>query len=78
MAIGEGKCNFTIWSVVWLLILWFLGWPIAFLVVWLYILLMPFAVCVSFLKDIMDTLEKLFKLPHTCAEGIVNGNSPFD
>ncbi|CAG5121503.1 unnamed protein product [Candidula unifasciata] len=70
--------NFTIWSLVWLLILLFLGWPIACILAWLYILLMPFAVCISALKDIMDFLEKCIKLPKTCAEGIMNGKSPFD
>ena len=60
-----------LWAILWILILIFLGWPIAFFVAWLWICLMPFAVCMSFLKDIIEALQKVVMLPQTIAENIV-------
>ena len=64
-----------LWAICWVLILIFFGWPIAFFVAGVWVCAMPFAVCMSFCKDIMELLEKIVKLPQTCAENIV-GQKP--
>ncbi|BFZ19242.1 hypothetical protein BsWGS_22281 [Bradybaena similaris] len=66
-----GVCPGLLWSILWFLILIFLGWPIAFFIAWLYVLLIPFSACCSPLKDVCDAILKLVQLPLTCAEGIV-------
>lgn len=68
MAGGAG----ILWAIVWILLLIFLGWPIAFLVAGIWICLMPFAVCMDFLKDIQEALQKVVNLPTTFAENIVS------
>jgi len=52
-----------LWAVVWFLGLWFIGWPVGFLLVWLYVLLLPFSACVEPLKSIEESILKLVQLP---------------
>lgn len=71
---GQGRGGAGIlWGIIWFLILIFLGWPIAFFIAWLYVLLIPFSACISPLKDICDAILKVVQLPLTCAENMVAG-----
>ena len=45
---ADGAC--VCWGVVWCLVLWFIGWPIAGFCAGFYILLLPFTVCIDGLK----------------------------
>ena len=64
-----------LWAILWCLILIFFGWPVAFIVVEIWVCMMPFSVCISFCKDLMEVLQKVMMLPQTCAEGMV-GQKP--
>ena len=66
-----GLCPGLLWAVLWFLILIFLGWPIAFLIAWVYILLLPFSACIEALKDVCEALLRVVKLPLTCAENMI-------
>ena len=69
---GQGRDGAGIvWAILWILILIFFGWPIAFFIAGIWVCAMPFAVCISFCKDIMELLEKIVKLPQTIGEYIV-------
>ena len=65
----------VLWAIIWILILIFFGWPIAFFVAGIWVCAMPFAVCMSFCKDVMELLEKVVTIPRTIAENIV-GQKP--
>ena len=45
---ADGAC--VCWGVVWFLLLWFIGWPIAGFCAGFYILLLPLTVCIEGLK----------------------------
>ena len=77
MGSGEGRgsggiCPGLIWAILWFLLLIFLAWPIGFLIAWLYVLLLPFGVCISPLKDFAEAVLKLVQLPMTVTEKMVN------
>jgi len=76
MAAGEGSggaelCPGILWAILWFLILIFLGWPIGFLIAWVYVLLLPFGTCIEPLKGVCEALLGVVKLPLTCAENMM-------
>jgi len=60
-----------LWGILWCLILLFLAWPLAFFIGFIYILLLPFMVCIDAIKDPADAMFKLIALPVTCTENMV-------
>ena len=46
MGAGSGDAK-VLWMIVWLLALIFAGFPVAFFCSWLYIILVPFTVCIE-------------------------------
>jgi len=68
---ADGAC--VCWGVVWCLVLWFIGWPIAGFCAGFYILLLPFTVCIDGLKGLTDFLLKGIQLPHFCATHMMKG-----
>ncbi len=56
-------CPGAIFSVIWFLLVFIIGWPIASILAVIYILLMPFAACVPPLESCLDQLLTFFKLP---------------
>lgn len=72
---GRGGAVGILWAILWILILIFFGWPIASFIAGIWVCVMPFAVCISCCKSVMELLEKVVRLPETCAEGIV-GQKP--
>ncbi|CAF1086954.1 unnamed protein product [Brachionus calyciflorus] len=64
-----------IWSIVWILILWFLMWPIAGLLASFWILFMPFEACFPCLKEINTTLLKWIQYCEKVGQNIKSGNS---
>jgi hypothetical protein len=69
---GKGAGAGILWAILWFLIFIFLGWPIGFLIAWLYVLLLPFAACIKPLKDVCDSILKIVQLPYTCVENMIN------
>lgn len=61
----------VLWAILWFLGLWFVGWPIGFFLVWAYVLLLPFAVCIEPLKEVCEQLLKLVQLPLFFTEKMV-------
>lgn len=68
---GEGGPKF-VWGILWFLTIWFIAWPVAFFLAWLYIFLLPFSVCIDPLKAVCQFLQKCVQLPLTCAENMVS------
>jgi len=69
---GRGNlCPGLIWAILWFLGLWFIAWPIGFLIAWLYVLLIPFTACIDPLKGVCDAILKLVQLPLTFAENMM-------
>lgn len=68
---GGGLCPGLLWAFIWFLILWFLAWPIAFFIAWLYILLLPFTVCIENLKGVCEALLGVVNLPLTVTENMI-------
>jgi len=52
-----------LWSILWFFGLWFIGWPVGFFIAYIYILLLPFSVCIEPLKPLCEQLLKLVQLP---------------
>ena len=65
-------CPGLLWAICWLIILFFIAWPLAGFIAGFYILLLPFSVCIPPLKDVCDPLLKALQLPLTCAENMMN------
>jgi hypothetical protein len=75
---GHGGCCGCFWAVLWFLVLVFIGWPVAFLVSWIYVLLLPFSACILSLKLACHViLKKAVQLPLTCAENMIEMKSMF-
>lgn len=62
-----------LWSILWALLLIFIGWPVAFFMAWFYIICMPFAACIDPCKSLVEFFEKVVKLPNYFAEKISGG-----
>jgi len=65
-------CPGLMWAILWLLALLIVGWPIGFLLAWIYVLLLPFGACIDGIKGLCESLLKLTQLPYTFAENMVN------
>ena len=63
------------WSILWLLGLLIVGWPVAGFIAAFYILCLPFTACLDPCKGLVEFLEKGIKLPIYFAEGMVEGKS---
>ncbi len=66
-----GKCSW-LWSIVWLVVLVFLAWPIGFFVSFFYLVLSPLGACIEALTPLINILESGVKLPLTCALNMVH------
>ena len=62
-----------LWVIIWLLVLWFLAWPIGFFAAGWYVCLSPFEVCVEPLKDLNEFLMRGVKLPFEVAKRLKEG-----
>ncbi|BFZ00681.1 hypothetical protein BsWGS_03720 [Bradybaena similaris] len=60
-------------SILWFLALVFFGWPVAFLISPVYILLSPFGPCCQCVRVITDALLIGVQLPCICSENMLNG-----
>lgn len=65
-------CPGLLWSFLWLLILWFIMWPIAGILAAFYLLFMPFAACIPALKEVNDTLLRWMQYCEKIGENIKN------
>ena len=59
-----------LWSILWILALIFIGWPIAGFIAGFYILCLPFSVCIEPCKGLVEFLFKGVQLPKLFGEGI--------
>jgi len=64
-------CPGILWAIVWFLGLLFIGWPVGFFIGWIYVLLIPFSVCIEPLKGACEALLKLVQFPLFFAENMV-------
>lgn len=69
---GGGACPGICFAILWFLGLIFVGWPVGFLLSWLYIALLPFSVCIEPVKGVADAVLKLVQLPIFFTEKMVN------
>ena len=69
---GGDLCPGLIWAILWFLGLIFIGWPVGFLVAWLYIFLLPFGACIEPVQNVTDVLLKVVNLPYTFAKNMVD------
>lgn len=60
------------WSILWLLILIILAWPIGGFCAFWYLFLSPFSACIEACSPLIELLEKGLKLPLTCALNLVH------
>ena len=51
-------CPGIIYSIIWILILWIIMWPVASFLCGFYILLLPFSACFPALKEVCNALLK--------------------
>ncbi|KAJ8045767.1 hypothetical protein HOLleu_08845 [Holothuria leucospilota] len=60
-----------LWSIVWLLILLILGWPIGILCGILYAILCAFPPCCAGCQDLVNFIHRGLEIPRTCATNMV-------
>lgn len=70
--LGEGRGNMA-WSIVWLIILLLIGFWIAGLCAFLYIIINIFAACIEGLTPVCEILLKGVQATGTCAQYMVKG-----
>ncbi|KAL0832062.1 hypothetical protein ABMA28_001552 [Loxostege sticticalis] len=63
----------VLFSIIWLVILIFIGFWIAGLAAGIYILLIPFTVCIEPLSGLTDFLLSVIQFPRYCAQAMVDG-----
>jgi len=68
----------VLWSILWIILLIFVVWYVADLVVWFYILLLPFAACIPALTPVTDILLKVVQYPYQAGMNIRLGQSGCD
>lgn len=71
----RGSSPNVLFSMLWVLALIFLAWPVSSIVSGIYILLLPFAACIPALQDVMVVLLRIVNLPGTMGEYIRDGRS---
>ncbi|KAK3727728.1 hypothetical protein RRG08_032684 [Elysia crispata] len=59
-------------SIVWLLLLLFIAWPVAFFIGSFWVFLQPFMVCLK-LHDLQKSLLTIVDLPTTCTQKMMAG-----
>ena len=59
------------WAVIWFLIFFFAAWPVAFMCVFVYVLLLPFTSCVDGLKEPTEILLQIVTFPRLCIENMI-------
>eukprot|EP00934_Nitzschia_sp_Nitz4_P000356 Nitzschia sp. Nitz4//scaffold51_size120721//68107//68512//NITZ4_003734-RA/size120721-snap-gene-0.21-mRNA-1//1//CDS//3329553883//356//frame0 len=59
-----------IYALLWLILLFFIAWPIAGLCCGLWIILQPFEACFPVIKDCNDFLERFVTWPRDCGAAI--------
>ncbi|CAD5124909.1 unnamed protein product [Dimorphilus gyrociliatus] len=65
-------CPGLLWAVIWFFGLIFVGWPIGFLLAWLYVCLLPFGACIEAMKGAAEAVLGIVQLPLTFADNMVN------
>ncbi|XP_030027104.1 uncharacterized protein LOC115445129 [Manduca sexta] len=63
----------VIFSILWLVILIFIGFWIAGIAAGIYILVLPFTVCIEPLSGLTDFLLSVVQFPKYCAQAMVEG-----
>jgi hypothetical protein len=61
------------WSLVWIVVLILIGWPIGGFCAGFYLLLSPFAACIEACTPLIDLLEKGVKFPLQCGLNVAHG-----
>ena len=64
-----------VWALIWLVLLFLIGWPVAGICVGFYVFLLPFSACVNKLSDITDFLYRGVRLPYEMAVRMKDGKS---
>ena len=72
---GGGPPPNILFSLLWILALFFLAWPVASIISGIYILLLPFAACIPAIRGVNEVLLKLVNLPGLMGEYIRDGRS---
>ena len=65
-------CPGIIWSIIWLLLLWIIVWPVCGFLASLYVFLLPFSACIPALKGACDTLLRWVQFLKKIGENIKN------
>ncbi|KAK6307389.1 hypothetical protein J4Q44_G00225370 [Coregonus suidteri] len=68
------SCGSCFWSIVWLVILLIIGWPLSILLGGLYGLITPLTTCVG-LDRLSDLLLEGANLGRTCAQNMKHGKA---
>ena len=59
-----------LYAILWILLLFFVAWPVAGICAGLWIVLQPFEPCFGFIKDCNDFFERFVTWPRQCGEAI--------
>jgi hypothetical protein len=65
-----------LFAIVWLLLLIFIAWPVAFVCAGIWLILQPFESLFKFIKSINNFLEKLVTWPRDCGHGTLRVSNP--
>ena len=66
-----------LFSLIWLLLLFFIAWPLAWFCAWWWCLCIAFEGLFPFVKDITDFLFKIVSWPRVVGSAILRGDPSF-
>jgi hypothetical protein len=66
-----------VFAILWMLLLFFIAWPVAWFCAGLWIFLQPFESCFEFIKQIDGFLEKIITWPRECGKAIMTCQQEF-
>nr|CDS33787.1 conserved hypothetical protein [Hymenolepis microstoma] len=56
-------CPGILYSILWIILVIFVAWPVAGFLAGIYVLLLPFAACITPLEDFLEQMLVFIKLP---------------
>jgi hypothetical protein len=66
-----------LYSIIWLLLLFFIAWPISWFCAWFWVILIAFEGLFPVIKDCADFLEKIITWPRVVGSACLRGDSTF-
>lgn len=66
-----GLCPGLMWATLWFFGLLLIGWPVGFFLSWIYVVMIPWSVCIEPCKSLCEGILRIVQFPMYFAENMV-------